>query len=63
MCCSNIIQSMYLENGTLQLIFIKSSKKCTLGYGNYSQPGSSKIRFKSKYLNKPCSDLLILLIP
>jgi hypothetical protein len=24
-------------------------KNCTLGYGNYSQPGSSKIRFKSKY--------------
>jgi hypothetical protein len=25
-------------------------KNCVVGYGNYSQPGSSKIRVKSKYL-------------
>jgi hypothetical protein len=25
-------------------------KDCAVGYGNYSQPGSSKIRVKSKYL-------------
>jgi hypothetical protein len=29
----------------LHLVF----KDCILGYGNYSQPGSSKIRTKSKY--------------
>jgi hypothetical protein len=27
-------------------------KDCVVGYGNYSQPGSSKIRVKSKYYRK-----------